>query len=246
MLNAPWSDPTQWPELRAGEVQVWLAELTAARAQSGDFAAVLSPEEQERAGRFRSTLHRERWVSSRGILRMALARCLGVTPSRIEFDYNVSGKPALRTPAAPGFHFNLSHSGDYAAFAFTRVGAVGVDIESVRAGMPQMEDIARRYFAPGESAALLALPTAERDRAFFQLWTCKEAFVKARGTGLFSGLNRFEVEVQSSRLLTLDGVPARGWWMAALPEFPAIAGGLVVAAATCSPSFLRWSERFCT
>jgi len=244
MFNGTWSDPTQWPELSAQEVHVWLAHWPSVRTHFNDYSSVLAADEQLRAGRFRFEPHRERWVMSRGILRMLLARYLGVAPSRIEFDYNAQGKPALREPALPGFHFNVSHSGDHAAFAFTRVGAVGVDIESVRAEMPQAEDIASRYFAPGERAQLLALPREERTRAFFQLWTCKEAFVKARGAGLFSGLAHFEVSIRSWRLMTVDGASSKGWWMAALPEVPALAGGLVVEIASCSPCFFRWSETF--
>jgi len=244
MLNAAWSEPPQWPELRADEVHVWLAHLPSARPHLDRYSSVLSTDEQSRAARFRFEQHRERWVLSRGTLRMVLSRYVGAVPSQIEFNYNAQGKPALREPRVPGFYFNASHSGDYAAFAVTLIGAVGVDIESVRAEMPQMEDIAARYFAPSEREELLAMPSAERTRAFFQLWTCKEAFVKAHGEGLFSGLDRFEVAIQSSRLLTVDGAPADGWWMTALPEVPALAGGLVVETGHCSPRFLRWTEAF--
>jgi len=243
-MNAVWSDLTQSPQLSSGEVHVWLAHLPSASIHFNDYSSVLSAEEQSRGGRFRFELHRERWMISRGILRMLLSRYLGAQARELGFDYNAHGKPSLREPGAPDFHFNASHSGDYAAFAFTRAGAVGVDIESVRAEMPQAEDIARRFFAPGEREQLLALPPGERTRAFYQLWTCKEAFVKAKGDGLFSGLDRFEVAVSSSRLLTVDGAPAGDWWMTALPEVPGLAGGLVVAASQCSPRFLRWSESF--
>lgn len=241
-MNNVWSEPAQWPELRSGEVQVWLADLPVARAHFGDCAAVLSPDERSRAESFRLELHRVRWVLSRGILRRLLARYLGARAAEIELNYNPQGKPSLRGSQAKVLHFNASHSGDHAAFAFTWAGEVGVDIETVRAALPQVEEIARRYFAPGECEQLRALPVAERTRAFFQLWTCKEAFVKARGEGLFSGLNRFEVEIQSARLLSVNSARADDWSMSALPGTPTLAGAVVVAASACWPSFLCWGE----
>src|SRR4051794_41389811 len=125
-MNAVWSDLTQWPELHAKEVHVWLAHLPSASAHFREYSSVLSNDEQLRAGRFRFEQHRERWEMSRGILRMLLSRYVGRQPSEIGFDYNAHGKPSLRDPDAPAFYFNASHSGDYAAFAFTRGGAVGV------------------------------------------------------------------------------------------------------------------------
>lgn len=241
-MSALWTDPASWPGLSAGEVHVWLAHLPSAKPHLAGYSSVLSADEQVRASRFRFDLHRERWIITRGILRMLLARYLAIQPAQLSFNYNAQGKPLLQEPSEAGLHFNASHSGDYAAVAVTRLGTVGVDIETVRAAMPQAEDIARRYFAPGERAQWLALPERDRTQAFFQLWTCKEAFVKARGDGLFSGLARFEVSLREPRLLSIDGTPASGWWMAVLPATPGLVGGLVVEAAVGSPRFLRWNE----
>jgi 4'-phosphopantetheinyl transferase len=78
---------------------------------------------------------------------------------------------------------------------------VGVDLERVRP-LADAAAIAERFFAPRETAALLALPEAERERAFFACWTRKEAFIKATGEGLSRPLDEFEVAFR-------PGEPAR-------------------------------------
>jgi len=68
------------------------------------------------------------------------------------------------------------------ALAVTRGHLVGVDVE--RVDRVVREDIAERYFAAAEVRDLRALPAAAQARAFFDYWTLKEAYIKARGMGL--------------------------------------------------------------
>jgi 4'-phosphopantetheinyl transferase len=241
-MSEDWIKSEQWPALADDEVHVWLAYLPSARVSFHQVETVLSSDERARAEKFHFPEHRERWQMTRGILRVLLARYLGANASEIAFDYGAHGKPQLKHPAPSALHFNASHSGDYAAFAMTRAGAVGVDIEHIREDMPRCDEIARRYFAPGEQEQLFALPESERVRAFFTLWTRKEAFVKARGTGLFSGLDQFEVALDEPRVLSATGGDARSlsWSMAALPAIPDYAGALVVCASPCAPRFWKW------
>jgi 4'-phosphopantetheinyl transferase len=241
-MSEEWIHPQPWPALADGEVHVWLAHLPAARASMEQFEKVLSGDERARAEKFHFLEHRERWQMTRGILRLLLARYLDANASEIVFDYGAHGKPHLKDPARSALHFNASHSGDYAAFAMTRAGDVGVDIERVHEDMPRSDEIARRYFAPGEQQQLFALPESERARAFFTLWTRKEAFVKARGTGLFSGLDQFEVALDEPRVLCVMGADtsALSWSMAAFPPIPDYAGALVVCASSCTSRFCKW------
>ena len=92
----------------------------------------------------------------------------------------------------------------------------------------------------GEQQQLGAIPEIDRAEAFFRLWTRKEAFVKARGDGLFSGLDRFETSLNDARILSIAGQPAPDWWMSSLPAVPGYAGALVVNAAACTAKFWRW------
>jgi 4'-phosphopantetheinyl transferase len=240
-MTGQWLESPTHPVLASNEAHVWLAHLPSARTGLEQLRGTLSGDETSRAEKFRFTEHRERWQMTRGILRRLLAHYLEVPASEITFNYNAQGKPELKHPGSSSFHFNASHSGDYAVFAFTLVGEVGVDIERIRHEMPRLDEIASRYFAPGEQQQLFALPESERAEAFFTLWTRKEAFVKARGTGLFSGLDQFEVALDAPRVVTVpkESSPA-DWWMAALPGVPGYAGALVVHSRECSARFWKW------
>lgn len=239
-MSELWVNPESWPVLGDDEVQVWLAHLPSARDSLAALAAVLSPDEVERAARFRSPAHQERARMTRGILRILLGRHLQTDAREILFTYNEHGKPAL----APSrrMHFNLSHSGDYAAFVITRLGAVGVDVERVREDMTQLEEIACRYFAASEQAQLQSVAEGDRVRAFFTLWTRKEAFVKARGDGVCSGLEQFEVLLSVPRLARIhgDSQAAANWSMAEFPPVPGYSGAVVVHTPMCAVSFWNW------
>jgi 4'-phosphopantetheinyl transferase len=238
-MTAEWIEPRGWPALAAGEVHVWLAHVPSARGRLAQLAALLSEDERERAARFRFELHRERSQIARGMLRFLLGQYIGCEARALTFCYNPHGKPELKER---GWHFNTSHSGDYAAVAITRVAATGVDIEQIRLDAVHSDAIAQRHFAPGEQQQLSAIPQAGRAEAFFQFWTRKEAFVKARGDGLFSGLDRFEVSLNGAALLSVAGQPATNWWISSLPIVPGYAGAVVVNTATCTPKFWRWTN----
>ena len=238
-MSERWIEPDDWPALDVPEVHVWLAHLPSARPVLEQATAILSNDERERLGRFRFEAHRERSTLTRGILRWLLGHYGQTAPRAIEFAYGPHGKPAL---ASGPLRFNTSHSGDYAAFAITQSGEVGVDIEQVRGDVSRREEIARRHFASGEYEQLLAVPEPDRTRAFFELWTRKEAFIKARGHGLFSRLQSFEVSLRESRVISVDGNAdvAAEWRMILLPELPGYCGATIVRARQAVPKFWEW------
>lgn len=124
------------------------------------------------------------------------------------------GKPTA--PEAGGIEFNLSHSGAHVLIAFARDQALGVDVEAVDGRHRSIMAIARRFFAPEEAAALAGLDEAGRHLAFLRLWTCKEAVLKALGSGLHFGLDRLRFSFDEAGLpqgviaVGQDGV-ADGW-----------------------------------
>jgi 4'-phosphopantetheinyl transferase len=145
-----------------------------------------------------------------------LGQYLNCAAERIRLSYSESGKPFVVEPETPaGFGFNISHSDNLALLAFALTPEIGVDLEHVRS-IKDREDIARRFFAPGEYAALSLVPSYDRDLAFYRCWTRKEAFLKARGTGIFRGLQNFEVSLipdEPARLLKIDDAPEQlGEW----------------------------------
>jgi len=162
----------------------------------------LSSREQDRYASFAHDEHRSRWAAARGTLREVLARALGRSPAQLVLSYGRHGKPEL---AGSSLRFNISHSGGVALIALGQC-EVGVDVELPR---PRRgDDIARRFFAPGEKTRLFALEGPARADAFFRLWTCKEAFLKATGEGLSRSTRSFEIEASASgaRLVWARGI----------------------------------------
>ena len=189
--------------LAEDEIHVWHVSLDRPPSDVRRMARTLSPDEQERARRYRGERLRERFIVGRGILRMLLSRYVGRPPARLCFAYGARGKPALAPAEGSDLRFNVSHSDDLALYAFARGRDVGVDVERLRE-LPRAEQIAERFFSTEETAALKAEPAERRVEAFFTCWTRKEAYIKARGDGLAHPLDQFAVSL-------VPGEPARLW-----------------------------------
>jgi 4'-phosphopantetheinyl transferase len=119
-------------------------------------------------------------------VRALLASYLNCAPGDLHIERDPHGKPRL---ADAGLQFNVSHSGGAVLIGVSREQPLGVDLELPRRSRPVL-DLARRYFDPGEAAALTALPAARQQAAFVGLWSCKEAWLKAQGRGIAFGLHR--------------------------------------------------------
>ena len=216
--------------LEPGQVDVWKIALDQPADVVADLRGVLSTGEIERAERFRVDRGAQRYIVGRGALRRLLERYTGLVAKELAFDHNEFGKPEL-----PGSEimFNLSHSHGIALFAVTRDRAIGVDIERIREEVT-MDKIAGRFFSPAEARALSALPAHQQAEAFFDCWTRKEAWIKARGRGLSIALNSFEVSLapgEPARLLATrpDPEEASRWSLLALECEPGYAAALAVA-----------------
>ena len=129
------------------------------------------------------------------LMRAILSRKLEIPASQLKITAGSQGKPHLAD--RPGLEFNLSHSGHWVVLA---VGStpVGVDVESIH---KVDSDLAGRFFAPEETAALEALPESKRLALFFSLWTLKESFLKALGTGLSQPLNSFRMDIGADGII---------------------------------------------
>ena len=155
-----------------------------------DDLALLDAEERARFERFRFERHRALYAAAHALVRRVLSHHDGRDPGAWRFDVGERGKPRIREPGALPLSFNLSHTEGYAAVGVTSGCALGVDVEAApRLGRP--EDIAHRYFSPREVEGLLALPVAARRERFLDLWSLKEAYIKARGLGLAIPLASF-------------------------------------------------------
>ena len=182
--------------LGEAEVHVWTVHVDAHSDSMEADLAILCPEEQLAASRFRFALDRIRFVRRRAALRSILGRYLGIAPRDIAYGANTYGKPTLIDRRAVGkLSFNTSHSAAAALIAVSRCALLGVDIEQLRP-MPDDMGIAARFFAPPEAAALAELQCGDRIDGFFHAWTRKEAVVKALGSGLSIPLDAFAVSLR--------------------------------------------------
>ncbi|MGB8356510.1 MAG: 4'-phosphopantetheinyl transferase superfamily protein [Chthoniobacteraceae bacterium] len=169
--------------LHKNEIHLWRAHLDVPLNKLRALEATLSPDECKRANRFRFTEHRARFVAARGILRSILGIHLRCDPGSIAFDYSEYGKPFLTAPIGTGVEFNVSHSSDLAVYAVASGRQVGVDVEFIKPDGSWLR-IAEHYFAAGEFERLSKLPKEQMSREFFELWSEKEARLKALGVGL--------------------------------------------------------------
>ena len=183
MIQPPlnWSAGPVRPQLTPGEIHLWRAALDNPIRLAGA-EAVLSRDEILRAGSFAFGVDRDRFIAAHGALRMVLALYLVADPQSLEFRTGPMGKPSL-VQTFTDLRFNLSHSGDLALIAVTRGREVGVDVERMQRDI-NLDPIVEHYFEPDEVWDLRTAPPHERATRFFDLWTRKEACLKAGGSGL--------------------------------------------------------------
>lgn len=229
------------------EVHVWVASLDLPAAVLERLALTLAPDEHERAARFHFDADRRRFVAGRAIARQILGReYLGYDPAGLVFALGPMGKPSLGGPhARDGLELNLAHSGDLALIAVAEGRLVGVDVERLRP-LPDLDGLARLVLTPWEQVELDRVAPAERAQAFFQVWTRKEAFLKATGEGLTRAPATFEVSVApdaSPVLRAVDDDPARAevWALMDVEAPLGYVGALVVGRPAPTPRVLYWS-----
>lgn len=213
-------------------MHVWWASLDPPRQTLPGWFSLLSADEKARAQRFHFERDYLRYIAGRACLRRLLSGYLGLPPVEIEFDYSPLGKPTLKW-ALDGrvLQFNLSNSGNRVLYVFSWQRRVGIDLELVHP-MPDEDDFARQFFCATESALLHSLSGDAKRKAFFELWTCKEALLKAMGDGLTKPINEVEVTLQDgeARLVSIacDPRPAANWQLVLFRPAPGYQAALAV------------------
>jgi 4'-phosphopantetheinyl transferase len=151
--------------------------------------AYLDEDEQLRARCYLVPLQRQRFERGHAARRCILGAYLCRSPERIAFEAQPYGKPVLLEEA---LQFSFSHSHDLALLAVTSSGAgeIGIDIEHTGRRLDNLDGMIAMVCHPSEQAALAHLDDVARLEAFYQLWTRKEAYAKARGLGLRIELDR--------------------------------------------------------
>ncbi len=251
MADVPlfWHPPTDSFLLPSNEVHVWRAFVDVKPARDELFLDLLTPDERERAGRFHLLIHRQRFIATRGILRTLLARYLNATPQELRFRYGPHGKPDLTGELADaGLRFNQAHSDGLVLFALTRNREIGVDVERMHRSTMNGE-VAQRIFSPKEVAVLEALPADLQSEGFYNCWTRKEAYLKARGRGLIRPLDDFIVSLvpdEPARLLATipDPQEAARWTLQELAPGIGFNAALAVEGAGWRLSCWEWPSNW--
>jgi 4'-phosphopantetheinyl transferase len=205
--------------LTRAETHLWLAfydEITEQSLHSA-YRELLNPAEKEQESRFYFARDRRRYLITRALARTVLSRYAPIHPKEWVFSANAYGRPEIVNAQArdAGLSFNISHTHSLIALGVAKRRALGVDVENFRAREVSL-DIADRFFAPQEVAALAATPPRQQQYRFFEYWTFKEAYIKARGMGLSLPLDKFSFHYPNDRAVEIAidpelGDEARRW-----------------------------------
>jgi 4'-phosphopantetheinyl transferase len=232
-FELPWFSSPANLALATDEVHLWRATLDLPASVIERMACALSDEERARAGRIVPDQARARFVAGRHILRTVLGKYLELSAERVELTYGPHGKPELAPEHASGLlAFSLTHSHDLALVAVTLGRAIGVDVELLRP-VSDVAGLVARVFSAKEQAEFRDLPLDRRLEGFFRGWTGKEAWLKAKSTGLTWPPDWFSVSLTSGapmRLLDVTGDPKapERWALASFTAAPGYLGALAV------------------
>ena len=247
MLDADilWASPPASWSLSAREIHVWAAALNFSAQVLAELEITLSLEEQQRGQKFHFVADRNAFIGSRGLLRAILASYLDLEPQEIHFEFGRYGKPILANQPEPDrLQFNLAHSDGLFLTAVSRFCAVGVDVERIRE-LDDIDDLANQLLSPTEEIAWRRLPLNQQKQAFFNLWTRKEACLKATGDGISERLKEITVSFTPegpAGELEPPGVPesTESWTLRQLNPAPGYAAVLAAPVPEFELSCWHW------
>lgn len=206
-------------EINENEIHLWYVHDEDIRDNDllTEYLALLNHEEHIQQQRFHFEKHRHQYLITRALVRSVLSLYIDTIPPKAwKFEKNRYNKPYIANPQLPmALNFNLSHTEKMVVLAVTRDRDIGVDIEYLPRENVGL-DIAMRYFSETEFQELSALPVESQKRRFLDLWTLKEAYIKARGMGLAIPMDQLSYsfpqpdEIQISFSQSLHDSP-RNW-----------------------------------
>ncbi|ATQ77162.1 4-phosphopantetheinyl transferase [Massilia violaceinigra] len=192
--------------LTSEHIDIWLVfyqTITAPELQAA-LLELLNDAERQQQIRFYRPDDRLRYLATRALVRTTLSRYAPLAPADWTFIPNEYGRPAIGNDhvEARSLNFNVSHTRGLIALAVARDRVLGVDVENLVTRQVS-GDIAEHYFAPAEVAELATVPEERHQARFFEYWTFKEAYIKARGMGLSIPLDRFGFHFADERSVSL-------------------------------------------
>lgn len=227
-FNTNHQSTSLWSVLKSGpqsafflcpnEIHAWYArpEDFNDEAIQQKFHSWLSETERACLKAFRFEQDRLTYLVAHALLRASLSGYTDVKPADWQFQTNPFNKPFIAPPLNTlGLHFNLSHTNGLVALALTRVGPVGIDVESTSREQ-NISEIAPDILTSNEYLDLIQQAKTDQHTRLLKYWTLKEAFVKATGLGLTSGLQTFEFYLEAQpqpiiRFLSPKDTLAKNW-----------------------------------
>ena len=177
----------------AGRVVVHHVDLAPNTRCETAALARLDADERARWHRYRHPRPQRQFALCRAALRAILCERLCCSNDDLAFVVTDYGKPAARVRGAPaGIEFNVSHGGRHGLIALADSGRLGVDLEE-RIPRHDLDGVIAKAFAPRERRELAAAEGNSKLSIFFRLWTCKEALIKALGSGFSLDTTEFEI-----------------------------------------------------
>jgi 4'-phosphopantetheinyl transferase len=180
------------------EVHLWTAtEDACSLPDLNEAGFLLSGDEREMAGRYWPARRRQ-FVAGRALTRLALSRYWPVRPQEWVFALSPHGKPAIRAPEKyVGVHFSIAHTEGLTACLISRIDQTAVDVEKIR-DWEDLPLVAQRVLSASEWSDIQPLSGDAWYARFFDYWTLKEAYAKARGLGLSLDLTKIQFALEAS------------------------------------------------
>lgn len=183
--------------LSNSDIHVWFCRPKNIRdpALLKGYHRMLAPEEATQQARFYFEKDRHTYLVTRAMVRTLLSRYGDLGPREWQFEKNQYGRPAIASNLGHSqLQFNISHTEGLIAIAFAMDRDIGIDVERADRDSDVVQ-LADRYFSEYEVRDLHKLPEADQKSRFFDYWTLKEAYIKARGMGLSIPLDQFSFDV---------------------------------------------------
>lgn len=187
-----WSPSYEEKISNNNEVHIWRIFVPKYRKIIPQLRPVLNDEERAREEKFHFDKDRESYILAHSVLRLLLSGYTQLLPGEIEITESDYGKPQV---VDNSIQFNLSHSGNLVMIAFGTNMLLGIDVEKIDSKRAKI-DLAKRFFSPLEFGQLIQLDKGDFVQGFFNAWTRKEAYIKARGAGLSIPLDSFSVSLK--------------------------------------------------
>ncbi len=189
-----------------GEIHLWYSLLDQPDDIINYFWAILSKEEKDRISKYKFKSLRNRHTVSKGLLKSFISNYLNIEPEEINFVQNEYGKPMLQPELNEiDLQFNVSHSKHLGMFAFTKAHELGIDVESIQE-TPNLNEIIAMCFSDFEKEWFYKSEPGLQKELFYKVWTGKEAFIKAIGTGLSFPLKEIEFKINSKKIIEFKSI----------------------------------------